>query len=145
MKFFTTLPFLAAFVLAGCSSNIANIREQIRPSYQAINVDADQRAAFAAALTALTQMGFTITSSGAAQGKIEAINSVDTTQTPARQTTASVRFGVAPNNGTAIQILFTDIVDSRLSGREGLATKQPLASSPLYNVFGKYVAAALKN
>jgi len=148
MKHHTALPLLAALaLLTSCSSNITNLRQQISPTYQTFNVEADERAAFDASLVALTQMGFTITSSGAAQGKIEAINSVaqgDFSQSPARQVTASVRFTVAPDNATAIQILFTEIVDSRFSGREGLGTRQPLASSPLYAVFGNYAAAALK-
>ena len=141
------LPLLAALaLLTACSSNIANLREKFSPTYQSINVDADQRAAFNASLTALTQMGYAITASGATQGKIEAISAVTPgdSQRPASQTTASVRFAVAPGNATAIQILFTEIQDSRLSGREGLGTKQPLAASPLYNVFESYVTAALK-
>ena len=146
-KILTTL--LAAFVLTvvGCSSNITNLRERFSPTYQTINVEAEQREAFDASLIALTKMGYTITSSGAAQGKIEAMSPIATggAQSQSRQTTASVRFEIAPNSGTAIQILFSEIVDTSTAGsREGLATKQPLASSPLYTVFANYVAAALK-
>ena len=148
MKYRSLFVTLLSLVLAGCSSNITNIREQFNPTYQTVNVEADQNAAFDASLAALTQMGYTITSRGAAQGKIEAISPITNSgarQGPARQTTASVRFGVAPNNGTAIEILFTELVDSSTAGsRAGLATKQPLASSPLYAVFANYVAAALK-
>jgi len=152
MKLPAVLPILAAlallFTASGCSSNITNLREQINPTFQTINVEADERAAFDASLVALTQMGYTITSSGAAQGKIEAISVVtpgSLSPSPARQTTASVRFTTAPDSGTAIQILFTEIQDNRSGGRgSGLVTKQPLANSPLYAVFANYVADALK-
>jgi len=151
MKHHTAFPLLAALALlllaAGCSSNLANLREKIRPTYQAVNFEGEQPAAFDAALVALGKMGFRVTSSGAAQGKIEATTPVmpASPQSPARQTTASVRFAVAPNNCTAIQILFTDIVDnSPGGGRDGFATKQPLVSSPLYTIFASHVAAASK-
>ena len=151
MKFPAALPLLAALALlltaTSCSSNLTNLREQFNPTYQTINVEADERAAFAASLAALTQMGYTITASGAAQGKIEAISAIipgDSAQAAARQTTVSVRFTTAPDSGTAIQILFTEIHDGDRSGRGGYATKQPLANSPLYAVFQNYVAEALK-
>jgi len=149
MKFHTVLPLLAAvaLLLTSCSSNFANLREQIRPTYQTVNFEGDQPAAFDASLAALAKMGFRVTSSGAAQGKIEATTPVTpaSAQSPARQTTASVRFAVAPNNCTAILILFTDIVDnSPGGGRDGFATKQPLVSSPLYTLFASHVAAASK-
>ena len=153
MKLLTTLTatLSLAFIIAaasGCSSNITNLREQFNPTYQTINVEADERAAFDASLAALVNMGYTITSSGAAQGKIEAISAVvpaNSPQSAARQTTASVRFTTAPDSGTAIQILFTEIQDSRRSGASGgFATKQPLANSQLYAVFQNYVAEAMK-
>jgi len=151
MKSHTALPLLAALALlaTACSSTITNIRERFSPTYQTVTVEAEQRAAFDASLAALKKMGYNITSSGAAQGKIEAISPIASTggtQAQSRQTTASVRFGVAPGSGTAIQILFSEIVDNTTAGsREGFATKQPLsASSPLYAVFANYVANALK-
>ena len=149
MKHHTALPLLAALALltTSCSSNLTNLRQQINPTAQTINVEADQRAAYDASLAALAQMGFTITDRAAAQGRIEAINAVTQgalPQSPARQITASVRFAVAPDNATAIQILFTEIQDNQFSPRQDLGTRQPLASSPLYDVFKQHVTATLK-
>ena len=144
---FASTLLAALALLTACSSNLANLREQFNPTYQTINVEADERAAFDASLVALAHMGYTITASGAAQGKIEAISAIvpgDSAQAAARQTTVSVRFTTAPDSGTAIQVLFTQIQDGGRSGRGGYATKQPLASSPLYAVFQNYIDEALK-
>lgn len=142
----TMLAIFAFTALAGCKSNIANLRNQIRPTFQEVVVEADENAAFAAALSALTQMGFNITSSGAAQRRIEAISAISTGSQarPARQITASVRVGVAPNNASMIQILFTEIREEQNIRREGMGTRQPLVDSPLYSVFAKHVNAALE-
>lgn len=144
LTFAAALALIAAF--AGCKSNIANLREHISPTYHDVIVEADQDAAYTASLAALSQMGYTITSRGAAQKKIEGISAVttDSMSRLARQTSVSVRFGVAPNNTTAIQILFTEIVEDPSGGRQGSGTKQPLTSSGLYNVFEKQVNEALK-
>ncbi len=142
LSFFAALALLIA---AGCQSNITNLREQVRPTYHDVIVEADENAAYSASVAALAQMGYNITSSGAAQKKIEAMTAISSAgmNRPARQLSASVRVGVAPNNCSNIQILFTEISEEINSRREGMGTKQPLADSPLYNVFAKYVNAAL--
>ena len=142
----TTLAILAFATLNACKSNIANLKNQIHPTFQEVVVEANENAAYAAALSALTQMGFTITSSGAARKKIEAISAISSGNPlrPARQMTASARIGVAPNNSSAIQILFTEIREEQGIRREGMATKQPLVDSPLYGVFARYVTGALE-
>jgi hypothetical protein len=142
-------PLLAALalLLAGCSSNFTNLREQFSPTYQRFEVEADQRAAYDAAVAALARMGFKVTSGGAAQGKIEAISGVapdDSLQNASKQTTASARFSAAADNRTAVEILFTELRDGGYAAPGGYATKQPLASSPLYTVFQNCLVAALK-
>jgi hypothetical protein len=139
------LALLVLATLAGCKSNITNLREQVRPTYHDVIVEADENTAYSATLSALTRMGYNITSSGAAQKKIEAISAISTAgvNRPARQLTASVRIGVAPDNCSNVQILFTEISEEMGSRREGMGTKQPLADSPLYSVFAKYVNEAL--
>ena len=133
------------FAAAGCKSNITNLREQIKPTYHDIIVEADENAAYNAAVSALTQMGYNITSSGAARKRIEAIGAISNSgmSRPARQISASVRVGVAPNNSSNIQVLFTEIIEDKTSGREGMGTKQPLSDSTLYSAFSKYVNEAL--
>ncbi|MDF9831975.1 hypothetical protein M2103_000179 [Ereboglobus sp. PH5-5] len=140
------LATLALLLGAGCKSNIANLREHINPTYHDVIVETDEDAAFAAARTALVQMGYKITSSGVAQKKIEAISAISSGDMgrAARQVSASVRFGVAPDNTTAIQILFIEILEDSGMSRDGMATKQPLRESGLYGVFEKYVNEALK-
>ena len=143
--FLATLTGLAGlFALASCS-NYTNIREQIRPTYHDVIVETDENAAYAAAFEALTQMGFRITSSGAARKKIEALSAIDPGGfgRPALQTSASVRVGVAPNNTSAIQILFTEIHEGQRTRRESMTTKQPLSESGLYNIFASRVNEAL--
>lgn len=137
---------LASVLITSCRSNVTNLQQKFRPTYHAITVEADHRTAYDAARSALTQMGYRITASGAAQGKIEAISNIDHSglQSTARQFTASVRFNVAPANNTAIQILFTEIQEDAFNSRDSMGTKQPLASSPLYGVFEMYVNAAIK-
>lgn len=144
-NFFALLAITSFLAFTGCSSNITNLKEQFHPTYHDIIVEAGQEAAYSAALYALKQMGYAVTSSGAAQKKIEAMSNISSAEMnrPARQYTASVRFGVAPNNGTTVQVLFTEIREEMNNRREGMGTKQPLADSPLYGIFAKYVNQAL--
>jgi hypothetical protein len=150
-KLLSAVPALLALAalaaVASCKSNITNLREQVRPTYHDIIVETGENTAYTAALSALTRMGYTITSSGAAQKRIEAISAISAAgvNRPARQLTASVRIGVAPDNCSNIQILFTEISEEMGSRREGMGTRQPLADSPLYNVFAKYVNETLSD
>ncbi|MDR2675531.1 MAG: hypothetical protein LBC18_11910 [Opitutaceae bacterium] len=148
------LPILAAFAAAallalaaaGCRSHIANLRQQIHPAYHARTFTGiDQRQAYDASLAALRQMGYRQTGGGAAQGRIEAISEMlapDVPRQSPRQVAIHIRINPALDGGANVETLFTDIRQDAFNAREGMGSKQPLAESPLYDVFYKYLARA---
>ncbi len=144
-----TILLAAAMLLvfsAGCRSHIVNLKQQIKPSYHAQTLaGVDQRQAYDAALAALRQMGYKQTGGGAAQGRIEAISGLlgsGTPQQSPRQVAISLRLAPALEGGITVETLFTDISQDAFNPREGMGSKQPLAESPLYDVFYKYLARA---
>ncbi|MDR0352625.1 MAG: hypothetical protein LBI02_04495 [Opitutaceae bacterium] len=146
-------PFLALATLlalagagAGCHSHIVNLKQQINPTYQARTfADIDQRQAYDASLAALRQMGYRQTGGGAAQGRIEAISEMlgsGTPQQSPRQVAIAIRISPTLEGGANVETLFTDIRQDAFNSREGMGSKQPLAESPLYDVFYKHLARA---
>jgi hypothetical protein len=147
------LALATAGVGGGCSSQLANIKQQINPAYHTQTLaGADQRRAYDAALAALRQMGYKQTAGGPAQGRIEAISEMlagaGATQTrrqvavTIRITTAATATAAGAGTAATIETLFTDIRPDAFNSREGMGSKQPLAESPLYDVFYKYLAQA---
>jgi hypothetical protein len=138
---------LLAFAAAGCRSHVTNLRQQISPTYHARTfAGIDQRQAYDASLVTLRQMGYKQTGGGAAQGRIEAISEMlgsGTPQQSPRQVAINIRISPALEGGVNIETLFTDIRQDAFNSREGMGSKQPLAESPLYDVFYKYLAQAV--
>ena len=141
------LALLALAAASGCRSHVTNLKQQIRPAYHAQTLATiDPRQAYDASLAALRQMGYKQTGGGAAQGRIEAISEMlgsGTPQQSPRQVAINIRISPALEGGANVETLFTDIRQDAFNSREGMGSKQPLAESPLYDVFYKYLAQAV--
>jgi hypothetical protein len=139
---------VSASMLAGCESGPslpAAFRERISPTYRSHVVAVEQKPAYDAARLALRKMNFTITSGGAAQGRIEALSALQpgAGAGSARQVSVSVKLAPAANGGTDVSALFSEIREDSFSKREGMGTSTPMRESSLYEVFFAHLDAAL--
>lgn len=138
---------LIAFAGSGCSTADfkTGLAEKFTgPKYRSEVVAAEQPAAFEVARSALEQMGFVFTKSGAAQGILEGHAGLvaDESLRGSRQRLVSVRFSGAPG-GTEVAVLFSEVVEDDFSKGSGTGTQAPLRDTPLYEVFFRNLAAGL--
>jgi hypothetical protein len=106
---------------------------------------AEPRAVYDAACATLKNMGFRITYSGAAQGKINAINDIqpDESMRGSRQVAVKVRLSPAVAGGTELKVTMTEIIEREEDRGTGFATESALQGTPLYPVFLRQVGQAL--
>jgi hypothetical protein len=127
----------------GCESVRTKVENRFAsPVYQSKIVNVDQRKAFEVARAALAKMNFTYERGGPAQGKIEAIGPMHPSPSApgtARQISASVKLSPGPENGTMIEILFSEMVEDDFNKRPGQGELTPLRDAPIYEVFFHYV------
>ncbi len=138
-----------ALALAGCESGAklpTVFRERLSPTFRPHVVAAEQKPAYEAVRVALKKMSYTVTSGGAAQGKLEALGAVQPGDGAgsARQIAISVKLAPAAAPGsTEVSVLFSEIREDAFSKREGMGTTTPMKDTPLYDVFFRYLDEAV--
>lgn len=151
MKKIFVLCFAAAItVFAGCES-MSDMKDGVRERFRARNEPklrsfaADQRATYAAALSAAKQMGFRVTRGGPAQGKLEAISGLVTSDSlnSSRQIALKLALSSGSNGGTEMSLWLDEIIEADSARRLGQGTSTPLRDTPLYEVFFRTVQQAL--
>lgn len=147
---FALLALLSLAAFAGCESlsdATSSVREKIaaREQPRTHTYKAPQRATYDAARTAIDQMGFRFIRGGAAQGELEAVSGVSSSDTlrSSRQITLKLRLNSSLDGGTEAALLLAEVIESDSSGRAGLGTSAPLRDTPLYEVFFRNVQLAL--
>lgn len=141
-----------ALLTAGCGSvnsvgsNFrAGLQEKFQgPVYRSQVVEADRRAAYEAAREAVRAMGFRITRGGAAQGVIEALSGLATSDSldSTRQRGIYIMLANAPE-GTEVSLRVTEIIEDSFRKGPGLGTENTLRDTPLYEVFFRHLEQAL--
>ncbi|MFA5266133.1 MAG: hypothetical protein WC378_20105 [Opitutaceae bacterium] len=139
--------FLAALslFLAGCESMqsaAGSVKERwaARDTGKVRILPAEPKVVFEAARASIESMGFRITRSGAAQGRIDAVNGLqsDDSLRSSRQIVMKVRI-TRLGSGTELRAFLTEVIEDNSSTRTGMATETPLIDTPLYEVFFRQV------
>jgi hypothetical protein len=140
----------ALLLLNGCeslSNATATVRERVatREEPRARVFAAEPRATYEAARKAADQMGFRYVRGGPAQGELEALSGVGTSDTmsSSRQISLKVRLSSAAEGGTEVSLVLNELLESDSMRRAGQATISPLRNTPLYEVFFRTVQQML--
>ena len=144
------LALLSLATLSGCESladATSSVREKIAAREQPRThlYPATQRATYDAARVAVEQMGFRFIRGGAAQGQLEAVSGLSTSDTlrSSRQIALKLRLNATLDGGTEATLLLSEIIENDSSGRAGQGTATPLRDTPLYEVFFRNVQQSL--
>jgi hypothetical protein len=140
MKTYLFFPSLFCLVLAGCDSVSEQISAPfVAPQPKSHVFAADERATYAAARTALDDMGFGFARGGPAQGVIEALSGVqtggETSLNGARQLQLEANFSSTADGGTQVDVVLHELVQSDLNQNPGMGTSTRLRDSPVYEEF----------
>lgn len=137
---------MAVGFLAGCDS-LSGVRDKFtgRDERRTHLYAADPRATYEAARKAAEQMGYRFLRGGPAQGELEAITAVATsdTMTSSRQISMNVTFNPTPDGGTEASLLLKEIIEGDSARRAGQATATVLRDTPQYEVFFRTVQQGL--
>jgi hypothetical protein len=103
------------------------------------------RATYEAARKAADQMGYRFVRGGPAQGELEAISGLATSDSlnTTRQISMRVKLNATPEGGTELSLLLKEITESDSALRAGQATSTPLLDTPQYEVFFRTVQQVL--
>ena len=145
-RFLALLLILAAFAFSGCDSMPGGLGGRMGPApAQVRNYTAEPRAVYDAARVALAQMSFRQTGGGPAQGKIEAVSGLATSDTlrSTRQISISVRITALTDNSTEVSAVLKEIIEEDSDRRPGFATETALRDTPYYEVFFNDLGQAL--
>lgn len=137
---------LLSLLLAGCESFGERVTEKFRPvPPRAETFAVDEKGAYAAARTALTELAFTITGSSAARGKIEAAGPIGAGDTikGSRQITASISIVPLIDGGTSVEISLLEVIQDDFDRGASMGTQTPLRDTPLYDVFFRKMRQSL--
>jgi len=106
---------------------------------------ADSRTTYEAARRASEQMGYRIVRGGAAQGVLEAMSGVATSDTmnSSRQISLNAKLTSTLDGGTEVSLLFREILEGDSARRAGQATATALRDTPQYEVFFRTVQQVL--
>ena len=144
--YLSSLLTVAVLVLTGCDM----LPEQAGgrpgpPPAKTRTFQADPRAVYEAARVALAQMEFHVTGGGPAQGRIEAVSGLSTSDSlhGARQITLSVRITALEDGSSEVNANFKEAIEESSDGHQGFATETPLRDTPHYEVFFNGIAQAL--
>ena len=133
-------------LLAGCEA-VSNAREKLssREQPRTHTYTADPRATYDAARRASEQMGYRFVRGGPAQGELEAISGIATSDTinSSRQISLDAKFGATLDGGTEVRLLFREISEGDSARRAGQATATALRDTPQYEVFFRTVQQVL--
>ena len=135
---------------AGCES-MSDMKDGVRERLNARNEPkvrlfaGDQRAVYAAALRAVGQMEYRFVRGGPAQGKLEAVSGLTTSDSlgSARQITLKLELHPNLDGGTEMSLWLNEIIEADSERRAGQGTSTPLRDTPLYEVFFRTVQQAL--
>jgi hypothetical protein len=150
MKILRLTLALLVLALAGCES-ISDMKDEIKEKLAARDqprtrvFTADSRATYDAARLAVDQMNFRFQRGGPAQGELEAISSVDSSESmrSARQITLKARLAPAADGGTEVSLWLHEIMEDNSSQNAGMATETPLRDTALYEAFFRDLQQAL--
>jgi hypothetical protein len=140
-----------ALVLAGCES-LSEAKDSIREKLAArdqpqtrVYPDAAPRAVYEAARIAIGQMDFRFLRGGAAQGELDALNSVSGGAAPhsAHQISLKVRLHGTSDGGTEANVWLKEVIESDSANHAGTATETPLRDTPLYDTFFRNLQRAI--
>ena len=144
------LALLSLALFSGCASlsdATTSVREKLAAREQPRThlYQAPQRVTFEAARVAVEQMGFRIVRGGAAQGELDAVSGLSSSDTlrGSRQITLKLRLQSALDGGTEAALRLTEVIESDSRGRAGQGTATPLRDTPLYEVFFRNVQVAI--
>jgi hypothetical protein len=144
------LALLSLALFSGCESlsdATTSVREKLAAREQPRThvYRAPQRATYEAARVAVEQMGFRLVRGGAAQGELDAVSGLSSSDTlrGSRQITLKLRLRAALDGGTEAALRLTEVIESDSRGRAGQGTETPLRDTPLYEVFFRNVQVAI--
>jgi hypothetical protein len=144
------LALLSLALFSGCASlsdATTSVREKLAAREQPRThlYQAPQRATFEAARVAVEQMGFRIVRGGAAQGELDAVSGLSSSDTlrGSRQITLKLRLQSTLDGGTEAALRLTEVIEGDSRGRAGQGTATPLRDTPLYEVFFRNVQVAI--
>lgn len=139
---------VAAMLLGGCESFSRQVSEKFesRGESRMRTFAAPPRATYEAVRVALGQMDYRVLRGGAAQGELEAVNTVAASDSlrGAQQISMQVRLHpTLDETGTEVTVWLTEILEGDSTNHAGLATSAPLRDTPQYEVFFRSVQQAL--
>ena len=133
---------LLGLLLAGCEQMPESLRDRMpggsgaQPHIRAF--PADPKATFAAARTALDQMGYRVTGGGPAQGRISALSDVSRGDWPGSSHQFSLQAEFHPTldgSGTEVSVRMTEVIEDDSVNHQGQGTETALMDTPLVEVF----------
>lgn len=139
---------LIALAFSGCESAPGEVHGRLGPPPATTRTfQAEPRAVYDAALVSLAQMQFRVTRGGPAQGKIEAVSGLSTSDsmTSTRQISISIRISPAGSEGTEVSADLREAIEEDSQNRQGFATETKLRDTPYYEVFFNGLAQALNS
>jgi hypothetical protein len=145
------LCWAVAVVLSGCET-VSDVAADMRDRVAARNEGrtkmfaAGDRATFEAVRAAAGTMGYRILRAGAAQGELEAVNTLGTEGSlrSSRQIAMKVRVRAVDERTSEVNVRLTEIIETDSADRAGLATETPLRDTPQYEVFFRAVQRAIE-
>lgn len=145
------LALAACLFLSGCDTlddATQNLRDKFsaREEPRTKTFTGSPRTVYEAVRVAATNMGYTFTHGGPAQGEFDAVSGVQPGETSgsARQVGMKVRLhATLDETGTEVSVRFTEIVEADSSNQMGMATETTMHDTPLYEVFFRQVQEAL--
>lgn len=132
---------VAVGVFSGCESVRSDIRHGVAekisgPVFRSREFESDPRATYEAAKASLEQMGLRFERGGAAQGRLEALSSVSSSDSlkGSRQLRLQVRIS-GDEVRSEVSALFTELLqDDFNKGGAGFATENSLKDTSMYEV-----------
>lgn len=90
-------------------------------------------------------MGYRFVRGGPAQGELEAINGLASSDklTSSRQVSMNVKLAANAEGGTELRLLFREIIEGDSTRRAGQATATAMRDTPQYEVFFRTVQQQL--
>jgi hypothetical protein len=150
MKILRLTLALLVLSLTGCES-LSDMKDEFKEKLAARDQPrtqvfaAESRPTYEAARIAVDQMNFRFVRGGPAQGELEAISSVDSSESmhSARQISLKARLTPAPDGGTEVSLWLHEILEDNSSQNAGMATETPLRDTALYEAFFRDLQQAL--
>jgi opacity protein-like surface antigen len=142
------LPLLLICILvcvAGCEEISDTLHSYIpnKPEASVHVFNADPRKTYAAAKTALEQIGFHYVSGGPATGRLYAMSDVSAgdSQGSTHQFTLNATFrGLIDGSGTNVTLNFTEVIEADTQRHQGMGTEAGLKDTALVNIYYRAIA-----